>query len=147
MVRSALLRNKIIRYYHNFMITNRKSGNFHVVTFHDKISSGQNFVAKNELRNFFAFNFRTPDRKKRRSSRTLRLSLTPQSGHLHSLGTLLVRDPSVLAALPAFLALVIFTISLMAITCEGRREDNDPLGSNRLSFGLKKLRIDIISST
>ena len=30
-----------------------------------------------------------------------------------------------------------------AITCEDRQVDNDPLGSGRPSFRLKKLRIDI----
>ncbi len=48
--------------------------------------------------------FLSTRQKEASTSRTLRLSMTLQSGHLHSLGTLLVRDPSVLAALLAFLA-------------------------------------------
>ena len=45
-----------------------------------------------------------------------------------------------------FSLVVAFSTSLLAraIACDGREEDNTPLGSGRPSFGLKKLRIDIV---
>ncbi len=84
--------------------------------------------------------FETRDRKKHWSSRTLRLSSTPQSGHLRSLNWL-SGDPRILAVLKllAFLSGsdLLRLLDARAIACEGTREDSNPLGSGRLSFGSK----------
>ena len=47
-----------------------------------------------------------------------------------------------------FSLVIAFSTSLFAraIAFEDREEDNDPLGSGRPSFGLKKLLIDILPS-
>ncbi len=121
----------------------RNLGKFCVIKFQMK----KNFAAKDELRKIVALLFWTRHRKKHRSSKTLRLSWTPQSSHHYLLGTLLVRDPSVLATLLAFLAVIdlLHLFHSKSNRLWEHTRDNDPLGSGRLLIILC-FRIDIVSS-
>ncbi len=120
----------------------RKSGNFRVVKFSwDKISSEINFVEKDELRKFVVFIFLNTRQKEASTEQDATLVIDsairpPQLDRLEPCWTMIqVYWPYFLP----FSLLVTFSTSLIAraIASEGRREDNDPLGSGRLSFGFE----------